>query len=367
MSKQDYYELLSVSRNASASEIKAAYRKAALKYHPDRNPGDTDAESKFKEVSEAYEVLSDEKKRGIYDRFGHQGLAGQGYSGPQDVGDIFASFGSIFEDFFGFNPSGRSSNRARRGSDLRYDLTIEFKESVFGVEKEIEYERNVSCEPCRGSGADPSVGRAACSTCGGHGQVRRNQGFFSMTVTCPSCHGEGTVIKKPCNQCRGSGVTAEHKKISVKIPGGVDSGLKLRVSGEGEGGSLGGPSGDLYVVLHVKEDKKYIRDGVDIIVSQPISFVQAALGAELMVETLDGQRQIVVPAGAQHGQRITIAGEGIPHLRGVGRGDLFVELKVSIPKKLTREQKELLEKYAEISGEKGIKHSGGGFFQRIFE
>lgn len=366
MSKRDYYEVLNVGREADASKIKAAYRKAAMKYHPDRNPDNAEAEEKFKEVSEAYEVLSDSQKRQIYDRFGHQGLAGQGYSGPQDASDIFSQFGSIFEDFFGFSGGGGGS-RARRGSDLRYDLELDFKEAVFGIEKEIEFERHVDCSPCGGSGATPGSGSTNCTTCGGAGQVRRNQGFFSVAVTCPSCKGEGSIIKDPCKKCRGNGRAVEEKKISVKVPAGVDTGLKLRVSSEGEGGQNGGPSGDLFVFLHVKESKQFIRDGVDVIFKQPVSFVQASLGCELEVETLEGEKQsISIPAGSQHGNQISISGSGIPHIRGAGRGDLIVQLEIVIPKKLSKDQRELLEKYAALSNEEFSKNSQG-FFQRIFD
>lgn len=365
MEKQDYYEILAVAKDADSSTIKAAYRKAAFQYHPDRNPGNKDAETKFKDASEAYEVLMDESKRRIYDRYGHQGLAGQGYSGPQDVGDIFSSFGSIFEDFFGFG--GSSSGQSRRGTDLRYDLEITFKEAVFGVEKEISYERDISCSHCKGEGADPAAGKTTCSTCKGHGQIRRNQGFFSVAMPCSTCRGQGSVPKKICSPCTGSGMVKEKKKISVKIPAGVDSGIKLRVSGEGEGAQKGASYGDLYVVLDVADSAPFIRDGIDLILPFKISFTQAALGGECEVPTLEQPSSIKIPTGSQHGDRILIPSAGIPKLRGVGRGDLFVELQIEVPKKLSKEQKELLQKFAEISGDKVEKSSGSGFFQRIFE
>lgn len=365
--KQDYYELLHISKSASAEEIKAAYRKSAMKYHPDRNQGDKVAEEKFKMVSEAYEVLSDGQKRQIYDRFGHEGLSGQGYHGPQDVGDIFSSFGSIFEEFFGFGSAGGSSTRASRGADLRYDLVISFKEAVFGIEKEIEFEKNTHCAPCKGSGQRPGSKSSTCKTCRGQGQIRRNQGFFSVAVACHTCQGQGTIIEEPCKSCRGSGQSKEHKKISVKIPAGVDTGLKLRVSGEGEGGANGGPFGDLYVFLHVEESHQFARDGFDVICKKTIGIAQAALGCELKVETLDGEKTITVPAGSQHGQRIVLAGEGIPHIRGVGRGDFYVELHIHVPTKLNKEQRELLEQFAHHSGESVSSKGGGSFFQRIFE
>lgn len=365
MSKRDYYEVLSVERTATVAEIKAAYRKAALAHHPDRNPGSKEAEEKFKEASEAYEVLSDEQKRATYDRFGHQGLSGQGFQGFNDVGDIFSSFGSIFEEFFGFSGGGGGGrNRARRGADLRYDLAITFEEAVFGCEKDIEFEKAVECAGCNGSRAEPG-GKTTCRTCGGIGQVRRSQGFFAIQTTCPSCRGEGESITKPCKQCSGRGASMERKKISVKIPAGVDTGLRLRVSGEGEGGGSGGPAGDLYVVIHVNDSEQFVRDGNDIIFNQKIGIAQAALGCRLNIKTLDGEKTIEVPAGVQYGHRISIPGAGVPNIRGIGRGDFHVELEVVVPKKLSKEQRELLEKFAEVSGEDHAT-GGGGFFTKLF-
>ncbi len=359
--KRDYYEILAVEKTANDGEIKAAYRKAALKYHPDRNPGNQEAEAFFKEASEAYEVLSDAQKRATYDRFGHQGLSGQGFQGFQDVGDIFSSFGSIFEEFFGFSGGGAGGGRARRGADLRYDLTLDFEQAVFGIEKELEFERAGECGTCEGSRAEAG-GKATCKTCGGVGQVRRSQGFFAVQTACPTCRGLGEQITKPCKACQGRGITMERKKLSVKIPAGVDTGLRLRVGGEGEGGVGGGPAGDLYVVLHVKESKEFERDGDDLILTRRIGIAQAALGCKLTVPTLEGERTVEVPTGAQFGHRLTIPGAGVPHLKGVGKGDLHVQLEVSVPKKLNKEQRELLEKYAAISGE---ETSGGGFFKKL--
>lgn len=365
MAKQDYYELLKVSREASADEIKAAYRKAALQHHPDRNSGDPHAEEKFKAVSEAYEVLSDQRKREIYDRFGHDGLSGRGYSGPGNVDDIFSSFGSIFEDFFGFGGgNSQSKTRARRGADLQYELKIKFEEAVFGVEKEISFQRRSECLECHGSGAKAGSKPVTCNMCGGNGQVRRSQGFFSVAVTCPTCHGEGQVIKDPCHKCKGHGSVSEKRKINVKVPAGVDTGLRLRVSGEGESGSLGGPGGDLYVVLNVQESDTFERDGFDIILKQDISIVLASLGGDLEVQTLKGPKIITVPAGSQHGDQITLHGEGVPHIRGSAKGNFIVELMVKVPKRLNKEQKELLLKFAESFDDK--KKNGGSFFQRIF-
>ena len=367
MSKRDYYEILSITRSSTKTEIKAAYRKAAMQHHPDRNPGNSEAEALFKEASEAYEVLTDERKRQIYDQFGHAGLQGQGYQGPQDMHDIFESFGSIFEDFFGFSGGGgKGRSKGRRGSDLRYDMELTFKEAVFGVSKEIEYQRHAACAPCKGSGATPGSKRSSCSACGGAGQVRRSQGFFSVASPCPDCRGEGSYLVDPCKTCRGNGLTLETKKLSVKIPAGVDGGVKLRVTEEGEEGAGGGARGDLYVVLHVEESTRFAREEWDIVIREPIAFVQAALGCERTVETLEGEITISIPAGVSYGHRITIPGAGIPHLRGVGRGDLHVELDIQTPKKLSKEQRELLEQFAELSGEK-TKKLGGGFCQKILE
>lgn len=364
--KRDYYEILIVEKTASDVEIKAAYRKAALQYHPDRNPGDKEAEERFKESSEAYEVLADPNKRSTYDRFGHQGLSGQGFSGFQDVGDVFSSFGSIFEEFFGFSGGGQGGrSRARRGADLRYDLVIEFEEAVFGIEKELEFERAAECSSCEGTRAEAG-GRSTCKTCAGVGQVRRSQGFFSIQTTCPTCRGEGEMITKPCKACSGRGVTMDRKKLSVKVPAGVDTGLRLRVSGEGEGGGSGGSAGDLYVVLHVKESKDYERDGNDLILTRRVGIAQAALGCKVQVPTLDGEKTLDIPAGVQHGHRLTLAGAGVPHLKGVGRGDLHVQVEIAVPKKLTKEQKELLERFAAIGGEE-TSSSSGGFFGKIFK
>lgn len=364
--KRDYYEILGLQKGASDGEIKTAYRKAAMKYHPDRNPDNVEAEEKFKEASEAYEVLSNAEKRATYDRFGHQGLGGG--AGFQDVNDIFQSFGSIFEEFFGFGggfgAGGRS--RARRGADLRYDLALEFEEAVFGVEKEIEFERVAACTSCSGSGAKPGTSRKTCGTCQGIGQIRRTQGFFSVATPCPSCGGEGETIEHPCPSCKGRGRSKVHRKMSVKVPGGVDTGLRLRISQEGEAGVNGGPAGDLYVVLHVKDSDRFVRDGNDLILSQQISIVQAALGAKMKVKGIDSEHAVEIPAGTQYGHRVTVPGAGVPSLKGVGRGDLHIEFAVVVPRKLTREQKELLQKFAEISGEdQGAGQ--GGFFQRLFD
>jgi molecular chaperone DnaJ len=361
MSKRDFYEVLGVDKQAEGSNIKAAYRKLAMKYHPDRNPDDKAAEEKFKEASAAYEVLSDSEKRARYDRFGHQGVEGQGF---QDVNDIFSSFGSIFEEFFGMGGNGGRRSGPRRGADLRFDLVVEFKDSVFGCEREIEFERLCTCEICKGVGTKNPNDVKTCRTCGGVGQVRRQQGFFAIQTSCPTCRGVGQSIDNPCKPCSGNGVVNQKRKLNVKVPAGIDSGVRLRISGEGEPGPSSGPSGDLYVVLHVKESERFVRDGLDIIIDQPVSMALAALGGKLKVETLDSTIEIQVPSGSQHGDRITIAGEGVPHIKGIGKGDLHVQIRIVIPKKLSKDQRELLLKYAEISGEEN--KGTAGFFGKMF-
>ncbi len=369
MEKRDYYEVLSVSKSASIEEIKSAYRKSALKYHPDRNSGNKDAEEKFKEASEAYEVLSNSEKRSTYDRFGHAGLSGQGFHGFSDVNDIFTNFSSIFEEFFGFGGgpfsagrSNRSGSRARRGADLQYDLQIEFEEAVFGAEREIEFERAMLCPTCKGTKSKPGSSSTPCKTCAGFGQIRQSQGFFSIQTTCPSCYGEGTVIKDPCKECRGRGITMEKKTLSIKVPPGVDTGLRLRVSGEGEPGMNNGPAGDLYVVLHVKESEEYIREGSDLILLQQLNIAQAALGCQLKIKTLEKEEIVKIPPGTQHGYIHTIRGGGVQKLKGIGRGDLHIRFELVVPKKLTKEQKDLLERFLEISRE----NDDQGFFKKMF-
>lgn len=369
MEKRDYYEVLGITRGASEQDIKKSYRQMAMQYHPDRNPGNREAEDKFKEAAEAYEVLADPEKRKIFDAYGHAGLSGQGFSGFNDVNDIFSSFGSIFEDFFGFSQGGgqqRGGRRARKGADLRYDLVLDFEEAAFGVEKQIEYDRDISCGTCKGEKAEPG-GKKPCTTCGGVGQVRRSQGFFSVATACPSCQGEGEMITQPCKPCKGRGRVKESKKVSVKIPPGVDQGVRLRVSAEGQGGGGGGPAGDLYVFLQVKESPHFERDGSDLVYAAKISMVQAALGCKLSVPTLGSgnELEVEVPPGVQHAHRLTVAGEGIPRLKGIGRGDLIIELDVEIPSKLSKEQRDLLVRFAELSGEK-VNTGNANFFSKLF-
>jgi len=360
MTQRDYYEILDVSRSASETELKKAYRQQALKYHPDKNPGNHEAEEKFKEASEAYEVLKDPEKRQIYDQFGHQGLKGRGFRGFEGFDDIFSSFGDIFGDFF-----GGGQRRQRTGADLRLDVSISFLEAAFGLEKAVELSKHEECETCRGSGAKPGTSPQVCSTCRGTGQVVRTQGFFSMSTPCPDCHGAGQVITHPCRECRGEGRVVKKKTISVNIPAGVDEGSRLRLRGEGESGPGGAPPGDLYVFIHVAAHETFHREGNDIYSRLNLSFSQAALGAEIEVPLIHGKTEIIsVQAGTQSGQTTRIQGVGIPHIRGHGRGDHIIQLVVETPGRLNRRQKELLQELADIDG-KPVKETLKGFFQKL--
>ena len=348
-SKRDYYEVLGADRNASDSEIKKAYRKLAFKYHPDKNPGNQEAEDKFKEAAEAYEVLRDEKKRGIYDQYGHQGLEGAGFSGFGGFEDIFSSFGDIFEDFFGFGSNGRSGrSRVQRGSDLRYDLSISFMNAAFGTETEIDVEKLETCTTCEGSGCEPGTYPETCGSCNGHGQVSRSQGFFTVRTTCPTCRGAGQTIVSPCTSCRGAGQIKTNKKVSVKIPGGVDTGSRLRLTGEGEGGHHGGPSGDLYIFIHVKQHEFFARNNTDILCEIPISFVQATLGDEIDVPTLNGEKVLKIRKGTQPGDTYRFRAEGIPSLRTGRRGDQIIQIAVKTPTHVSKKQESLLREFAKL-------------------
>jgi molecular chaperone DnaJ len=330
-SKRDYYEILRVNRNATEDELKASYRKLALQYHPDRNPGDKAAEEKFKEAAEAYEVLRDPEKRSLYDQFGHQGLEGTGFSGFGGFEDIFSSFSDIFEDFFGFGTRRRSRSRAQRGADLRYDLSLAFMEAAFGTETEIEIQKMESCPECHGSGSEPGTQPETCRHCGGVGQVSRSQGFFTVRTTCPTCRGNGQTITHPCAKCRGSGQVMVNKTVSVKIPAGVDHGSRLRLNGEGEAGNYGGPPGDLYVFIHVDPHEFFMRKEDDVICQIPISFVQATLGDKISVPTLNGNKKLEIPKGTQPGDIFYFHGEGIPSLRSRKRGDQIIQVDVRTP------------------------------------
>jgi len=351
--KRDYYEVLGVQRNATDEELKKAYRKQALNFHPDRNPGNKEAESRFKEVNEAYSVLSDPEKRKQYDTFGHAGADGRGGAGGFDFGGGGFSdiFGDIFEEFFGAGPTRGGRQRAQRGNDLRYNLEISFEEAVFGKEAKIKVRRHEACESCRGSGARSGTSIKTCPTCSGSGQLRFQQGFFTVSRTCSSCHGEGKVISDPCPTCRGLKYALREKTLSVKIPPGVETGSRLRISSEGEIGENGGPPGDLYVVLTVTEHPHFTREGNNILCEIQIGFVQAALGTKLEVPTIKGTNTLKIPPGTQSGKILRLKGMGFPDVRGHGIGDQLVRVKVEIPTKLTAKQRELLEEYARLSGE----------------
>jgi molecular chaperone DnaJ len=364
MEDKDYYKILGVSRNASEDEIKKSYRKIAMQYHPDRNPGNKEAEEKFKIASEAYEVLRDPEKREIYDRYGIEGLKGTGFTGFRGFEDIFSAFGDIFEDFFGFGTTHRRRTRVRPGADLRYDLKISFYEAAFGKETEIEIPKNVLCEVCKGTGAKPGTYPNPCPSCKGTGQVTRTQGFFTISTTCGQCRGEGNIISHPCKDCRGHGRVRKNKKIQINIPPGVDSGSKLRIRGEGEEGEKGGPPGDLFVFIYVEPHEFFTREGDDIICQIPISFTQAALGAEIEVPTLNGKKNINIQKGIETGEIIRIKGEGFPRLRGYGRGDQIIQIVVKTPKNLSKKQEELLKEFEELNKKKDNIEEG---WRRFFK
>jgi len=351
--KRDYYEVLGVSRTVTEVELKSAYRKLALQYHPDRNPNNPDAEEKFKEVSEAYAVLADSEKRAVYDRFGHAGLGGAGQAAGFDP-TIFQDFSDIFGEFFGFGDifgtgGGRRRSRVQRGADLREDLTLEFEQAFFGTEAKVTLRRHEACEECHGSGAAPGKGPTPCRACNGRGQVRYQQGFFSIARTCPTCQGSGNVITDPCLKCKGDGRLLRQRTIDAKVPPGVEDGTRIRFAGAGEAGPFGGPAGDLYVVLHVKDHPFFAREGNDLHCVVPISVAQAALGAEIRVPTMDGQHTLRVPDGTQPGTTFRVRGKGVPVLNGHGKGDLYIEVRVQIPARLNKRQKELLEELDALS------------------
>ena len=364
MSKRDYYEVLGVGRGAGEQEIKSAYRRLAVKYHPDKNPGNAEAEERFKEAAEAYSVLSDPEQRARYDRFGHAGVSGasgagagwgaQGFGGIEDIlGDLFG-----FGDVFGAGRAGaRTRGGAQRGADLRYDLELSLEDAARGMTAQLRIPRLEACDACAGTGAAKGTHPETCQACGGAGQVRYQQGFFSVARTCNNCRGQGRVIKTPCEVCRGQGRVEREKSLEVKIPAGVETGSRLRIAGEGEGGAHGGPAGDLYVVIRVKEHEQFERQGSNLYSSVPVSFAQAALGAEITVQTLEGQEQLKIPAGTQTGTVFRLKGHGMPVLGGRGRGDLFVAVTVVTPRTLTREQRRLLEQLAEVE-DKDLEDKG---------
>lgn len=362
MNRRDYYEVLGVSRDASAEEVKKAYRRLAHQLHPDKNPGNKEAEERFKEVTEAYEVLSNPERRAAYDRFG-TGRPFEGFEGFPDFG-----FGSVFEDlfegFFGTNARRRPS--AQRGADLRYNLEVTFEEAALGAEKEVAIPRLETCSSCGGSGARPGTGTVTCRVCRGTGQVRYSQGFFALSQTCNQCRGAGFVIESPCKGCRGQGRVRVERTVVVNIPPGVETGTRLRLGGEGESGQRGGAPGDLYVVLTVAEHPIFSRQGDDLFCEVPISFVQATLGAEIEVPTLSGKARLRIPPGTQSGATFRVRGKGIANLRRYGRGDLLVRVIVEVPNRLTPRQRELLEEFASLEDGEGSPLSKG-FFEKVRE
>ncbi|MFH1358202.1 MAG: molecular chaperone DnaJ [bacterium] len=373
MSKQDYYELLGVSRQATDADIKASYRKKAFKFHPDRNPGDHEAEEKFKSVSEAYAVLSDSRKRSIYDQFGHEGLqgAGGGYHGFNNADDIFSSFGDIFEDFFGFGSRGGGGrSRVRRGRDLQVETQVDFLDACFGTKKDVSVAHNVACETCDGTGAKVGTSPENCSYCHGRGQVQMNQGFFTISTTCPQCQGQGRVIREKCPDCHGRGIVNKKRKLSVKVPAGVSNGMRLLMQNEGEIGENGGPPGDLYVYIGVKPHDEFEREGDHILSEIQVPFPTLSLGCELDVNTIDGKSKLKIKAGTQSGAVLKLKHKGVANVRSGRRGDHLILVQAVTPTKLSTKQKKLME---ELSKELGspcsskVKQEKRGFWEKFVE
>ncbi|AMG30060.1 molecular chaperone DnaJ [Grimontia hollisae] len=370
MSKRDFYEVLGVSRDASERDIKKAYKRLAMKYHPDKNPGDETAAEKFKEVKLAYEILTDDQKRAAYDQYGHAAFehggmgGGGGFGGGADFSDIF---GDVFGDIFGGGRRGGQA-RAQRGADLRYNMELTLEEAVRGVTKEIDVPTYVGCDKCGGSGSKPGSSPQTCGTCHGQGQVQMRQGFFAVQQTCPTCHGRGKIIKDPCDSCHGQGRVQKTKTLSVKIPAGVDTGDRIRLTGEGEAGEFGAPAGDLYVQVHVRDHHIFTRDGNNLYCEVPVSFTMAALGGEVEVPTLDGRVSLKVPAETQTGRMFRMRGKGVQSVRGGGLGDLICKLVVETPVNLSSKQKELLREFEEsLGGSAAKKHKpkSEGFFDGV--
>ncbi|HHI69766.1 MAG TPA: molecular chaperone DnaJ [Rhodobacteraceae bacterium] len=369
MSKRDYYELLGIQRGASADEIKKAYRKKAKELHPDRNSDNPDAEAQFKEVNEAYDVLKDAEKRAAYDRFGHAAFEGGmgGGGGRPGHGDFASAFSDVFEDLFGdFMGSGRGGGRPRatRGSDLRYNLRVTLEEAYLGLQKTINVPTAVACSECAGTGAESGAEPVTCPTCSGMGKVRAQQGFFTVERTCPTCHGAGQMINNPCQSCGGAGRVEKERSLSVNIPAGVETGTRIRLAGEGEAGLRGGPQGDLYIFIDVKEHNLFQRDGVHLYCRVPVSIGTAALGGDIEVPTIDGGRsRVKVPAGSQSGRQMRLRGKGMPALRGSGTGDMFIELAVETPVNLTSRQKEIMREFEDIAADNNPE--GHSFFSKV--
>ena len=364
MAKKDFYEVLGVDRNADDSTLKSAYRKLAMKYHPDRNPGDQSAEKKFKKISEAYEVLSTPEKKSAYDQYGHDAFS-NGQSGQGGFSEGFGSFSDIFEDFFG-DMSGRSGRQEReRGQDLKYELSVDLREAYLGVKKEISFETLVSCEKCNGTGSEKSQGISNCGTCGGSGRTRASQGFFTVERTCPSCGGSGQVITDPCESCNGEGRKRKNRKIEVSIPTGVDDGSRIRLSGEGAAGQSGSQPGDLYLFISIQQHSLFERDGNNIFCNVPISMVEATLGGSVEVPTVSGGRaKVKIPTGTQTGDQLRLSGKGMPALRSVSFGDMIISLIVETPTNLSEKQKQILRDFKEESGHNN-NPEGDGFFSKV--
>lgn len=351
LAKRDYYDVLGIAKTATPEELKKAYRKLALELHPDRNPGNKEAEEKFKEAAEAYSVLSDAGKRQSYDRFGAEGPRGAGFGGFSSNEEVFSSFGDLFEEIFGgFGRGGAKRGGAARGNDLRVDVQLTYEEAHAGVTREIELQKAQTCEVCEGSGAKKGTQPMQCPTCAGRGQVSHTQGLFAFSTTCPRCVGQGKIVKDPCEACRGAGAVRKKKKLKIEIPAGVDDGNRVQISGEGEQGDKGGPAGDLFLVVHLKEHEMFNREGEHLIVRVPIAYSQATLGATLQVPSLDGKRSLDIPAGTQTSETFVVKGAGFPKPGRSTRGDLIVQVFVQVPKKTTTRQKELLRELAEIEG-----------------
>lgn len=375
--KRDYYEVLGVAKTASKDEIKKAYRKLAMQFHPDKNPGNKEAEAKFKEASHAADILLDDQKRSMYDRMGHAaeqgGMGGGGFQGggfSGDFGDLGDIFGDIFGDILGGQRGGRGGrrgrSRAQAGDDLQTEMIVTFEEAAFGVEKEIQINKSAACETCHGSGAKKGSGPVTCDMCQGHGEVRRQQGFFTIAQGCPKCHGTGQMIKDVCESCHGRGRNKKREKLSVKVPAGIDEGQRLKLSGQGDAGLNGGPSGDLYVQIHIEPHEFFKRDEYDVHCQVPITFSQAALGTEIEVPTLGGRVSMKVPEGTQSGQKMKLRNKGIAKLGGYGFGDQIITLHVETPTKLTKEQRELFTRLGELE-QNTSNPMTKGFFERVRE
>jgi molecular chaperone DnaJ len=375
--KKDYYAVLGVARDASPDDIKKKYRQVALQYHPDRNPGNKEAEEKFKEAAEAYEVLRDPEKRRLYDLYGHEGVSSTGFTGFRDFSDIFRTFSDIFEDVFGFGGFGGGGGpfgggpQPQAGADLRYDLTLDFMDAALGTEVTVEVPRVVVCRTCGGGGAKPGTQKIPCPQCAGRGVVSRSHGIFQITTTCPRCQGMKYFVAETCPACDGQGRVREKKKLKVRIPPGVEAGTHLVMAGEGNGGLYGGPPGDLYIVLDVRPHERFRREGYDLRLTVPVSFVQAALGTRVTIPTLEGRQELAIPPGTQPGEVIRLKGEGVPYPRGGRRGDLLVEVQVTVPRSLSAKERRLLEELAREGGEpaqaQAANHPGSeGFFKKLW-